>query len=82
MDFNLGHHYYRRRPAAAGLVAVVLAIGSVTKFFGIEAGVLAVVLAIVALVVAPHIYLPSAPPENSDAQNQDPDSPDTDRSTR
>lgn len=60
---NRRHRHYRlRRPAAAGLIAVVLAIGVVTKFFGLEAGFLAVVVAIFALAVAPHVYLPSASP--------------------
>lgn len=81
MDFTNNRHRLGR-PAAAGLVAVVLAIGSVTKFFGLEAGLLAVVLAIVALVVAPHIYLPPVPPTDSDAQDEDPGFPETDRTSR
>lgn len=71
---NFDNHRRRARRPAAGLIAVVLAIGAVTKFFGLEAGVLAVVLAIVALVVAPHIYLPPTsllPPPDP----RDPDEP-------
>lgn len=70
---NLDNHRHRaRRPAATGLVTLVLAVGAVTKLFGLEAGLLAVVLAVVALVVAPHAYHstplpPSSPPHESDA---------------
>lgn len=44
--------------ATAAFIAVVTAIGYVTKQFGIEAGLLALVLALVALIVAPYVYVP------------------------
>jgi hypothetical protein len=45
-------------PASAGLVAMVFALGIVVRFLGTEAGLFALVLAVTALVAAPHVYLP------------------------
>jgi hypothetical protein len=47
---------------------------------GTDAGPLAVVLAVVALVVTPHIYLP-ADPRDADEPCADDEEPDSDRST-
>ena len=46
-------------PATVAFIAVVMAIGFVTERFGLDAGLLVFVLALVALVIAPYIYLPT-----------------------
>jgi len=81
----------RATAPAAGLVAVLLTTGIVTRLLGIEAGLLSFLLAAVALQFAPHLYLPSYPPiddepvddESVDVESVDDDeNPDSDRSIR
>lgn len=79
--------------ATAGFVAVVSALGAVTRIFGVEAGLLALVLTVVALVVLPQVFGGSArdgspaglPTESSTEFSESPldaeDDGDTDRSS-
>lgn len=57
--------------ATVAFIAVVTAIGYVTKQFGVEAGLLALVLALVALVVAPYVYLPAGPAAEDTEDTED-----------
>jgi hypothetical protein len=79
--------------ATAGFVAVVAVLGAVTRIFGLEAGLLALVLSVVALVVLPQVFGGSArhgssaglPTESSTESSESPldagDDGDTDRSS-
>ena len=59
-------------PATAAFLLVVMAVGAVTRAFGVDAGLIALVLATVALVLGPYVYGdidPSAsPPHEADDQ--------------
>jgi hypothetical protein len=70
---------YRPGPATTAFVVVVFAVGGVTRAFGTEAGLLALVLAVVALVIAPFVYHGTSTPP---ARHTEPgDGPDGDRSS-
>ena len=65
---------YRPGPATAAFVVVVVAVGGVTRAFGVEAGLLALVLAVVALVIAPSVYHgTSTPPARRTEPDNGPD---------
>jgi hypothetical protein len=46
----------RPGPATAAFVIVVTAVGAVTRAFGVDAGLIALVLATIALVLGPYVY--------------------------
>jgi hypothetical protein len=58
---------------------VLIVIGGLTHVLGIEAGLVALVLAVVAL-VAPHVYL-VAPRRDNDPRHTDDERPDSDRNS-
>lgn len=56
-------------PATVAFIAVVTAIGFVTSHFGVEAGLLAMVLSLVALVIAPYVFMPTTPQSTDDVDD-------------
>ena len=61
-------------PTTAAFVIIVMAVGSVARTFGIEAGLLATLLAVVALVLRPSIYHSTGtPPVDSSEPEDGPD---------
>jgi hypothetical protein len=75
---------HRGRPAAASaaFVAVITAVGAVTRAFGTEAGLLATLLAVVALVISPHVYINAGGPERRPEDPDDHDGPGSADGTR